>query len=161
MSDNITTRAEIIDELNGDTPIVQAQQQILANWVSDMIANRLVVTPVEDTVIKVARIRGIKSVVVQGVTEAEIASAMMTELENLGRRTLAAGNPLPRFTSPPPTVSEDVAKCLVHSRVKGLLKTRSKSWGARREKLPPHIMAALLADFDQLLTRHACQIESA
>jgi len=144
-----------------DSPNLQAQDEIINEWISSMMANRLVVKHVDGSIFKIGRINGIKSILVQGETEDEITTAMQAALQDFARQRFALSQPLPRFTAPPPAVAEEVAKCLVHSRVKGLLKARSKSWGAKREKLPPHIMAALLADFDSLLTRHACQIESA
>jgi len=130
-------------------------------WISDMLANRMVVKDVEGTVIKVARICGISSIVVQGVTDSELDEAMHKQLEAYASRQITAGLPLPDFGKAVPEVNPEVAKVVVTSRLKALLKARAKGWAVNRTNLPPHILPAFLADLDVLIGRYASTIPNA
>jgi hypothetical protein len=139
-------------------PVSQAHVQ---DWISTMLANHMVVKAIEETVVKVARIRGISSIVVQGVTDSEIDAAMRQQLEAFALRQITAGLALPEFGKAVPEVNPEVAKVVVTSRLKALLKARAKEWAVNRTNLPPHIIPAFLADLDVLIGRHASTLQSA
>lgn len=139
----------------------QARDLIVNEWLSSMLANRLIITDVPETVLKLGRIQGIKSIAITDATESQILERMRGELELFAERTLNAGQALPRFSTPPQAVSAEVAGVIVACRWRKLVRARLAEWGCVREKLPPQALPAFLVELDQLITRHAAQIQHA
>lgn len=165
IGEDVVAWAELPNAINVcgiiETALNPASQKHVQDWISDMLANRMVVKSIEETVFKVARIRGISSIVVQGVTDSEIDAAMRQQLEAFALRQITAGLALPEFGKAVPDVNPEVAKVVVTSRLKALLKARAKEWAVNRTNLPPHIIPAFLADLDVLIGRHASTLQSA
>lgn len=125
------------------------------SWVSDVLANRSVVQAIAETTQFVGRIRGLPSIAVTAESEAQATERLYGALVAHAERLLAAGHELPTWERPTPEVSPAMIALVRMSTLRRLLRERAGHWGAPRANLPAGACERLLADLDQLVTRHA------
>jgi predicted RNase H-like HicB family nuclease len=130
----------------------------LNTWVSETLANRAIVAPFEETEQFCGRIRGLPSIAVMGASESEALTNLRNALVAYGNRLLALGQSLPRWDRPVIEVSDQVRRVVRLSTLRDLVKERCKGWGDGRQNLPAHALDPILADFDQIITRHAMNL---
>lgn len=91
-------------------------------------------------------------------TESEVLATLCQDLEAWGMNEILAGRGLPESPRPLPTFSPEIRGLIKLSRLPGLLRARGACWGVERDKLPAGLVAAVLADLDAVVTRHAAQM---
>jgi len=131
-----------------------ALEQRFHDWVMQAL-DRVVVAPIAETDLFVARVKGYPSLSIGGRSEEDAMRQLSNELQSFAQRRLANGGTLPVFERPVRLIPPATMACVRISTLKRELKERSKSWGVTRRKLPPHLIEDILAEFDLLITRHA------
>lgn len=138
-------------------PVTDAKADRLKAWINAAMT-RVNVARVPDTDVFAARVKGLRNFVGTGSTE-EIASRDLEQrLEHWAKQRLTGGEELPFFDRPLVVVPAEIVRCIRLSTLRKLVIARSVQWGVARRKLPPHALDPLLADIDQLITRHAAQM---
>jgi hypothetical protein len=143
----------------GTTP-ESALREHIAAWVGGTLANRAIVEPVEGTERGfIGKVKGVPSVLVCSAAvpngETQVLEELHAKLTIYAERLIAAGKPLPVWEKPPVTVPPEVRGLVRLSRLRTVLLQRAGEWGTQRKNLPAHAIDSLLADLDQLITRHA------
>ena len=133
----------------------------ITTWVSSTLANRAVVTKLPDTDGFCGKVKGLPSIYTCSGHEAGVLQTLRATLECYAEMKMARGEPLPNWTTARIEVPSETVALVRVSRLRKLILARGEAWGVKREKLPAHIIGALLADFDQLITSHATAMPSA
>lgn len=152
------TNTSVIAQFMGHCSALRAQ---INEWVSSTLANRAIITPIPDTDGFTGRIKSLPSLFAAGTTEDVTLAELREKLHRYAERTLARGEELPKWDRAPVEVPAETVALVRVSRLRKLIIARGEQWGVKREKLPAHIIGSLLADFDQLITRHATAMASA
>lgn len=150
-------------EANANT---SAMRDRINTWVSTTIANRAKVEPVEGTERGfIGKVKGVPTVLVCSADvengEQQVLEQLRVNLTKYAERLIAAGKPLPVWEKPVLEVPPETRGLVRLSRLRAVLLQRAGDWGTQRKNLPAHITDAVLADLDQLITRHASAMASA
>jgi hypothetical protein len=130
----------------------------ITRWVAETLANRAVVEPLAETEQFTGRVRGVPSIAAVAGSESEVVEDLRVKLRTYAERKLAGGSALPEWDKPVVEVSDAVKRVVRLSTLRALLKDRCKQWGDGRLNLPAHALDPILADFDQIITRHAMNL---
>lgn len=138
-------------------PVTDAKADRLKAWLN-VAMNRVHASQVADTDVYAAKVKGLRQCVGTGSTEALAISDLEGKLTSWAEHRLTGGEELPFFDRPMVVVPAEIVRCIRLSTLRKLVIARAGQWGVVRRKLPPHALDPLLADIDQLITRHAAQM---
>lgn len=126
-------------------------------WLS-IAMTRVVIKPLEGTDTFTATLPPFRKFAVVERSESQALAEMRLRLEQWARSELLAGRDLPTWESQIPEITPAM-KCLVRmTNLRHELKCRAAEWGGERMNLPAGAVERCLVEIDQLVTRHAMQI---
>jgi hypothetical protein len=152
------------------SPLENRVIQDLANFHTDTLTDRAnawasaaltraKVLPVAETDSFTATLPPFRKFCGLGGIESTALAELRVKLIEFARMEMLAGRDLPTWEGKIPDITPAM-KCLVRmSNLRHELKTRASEWGGERQLLPAGAAERCLVEIDQLVTRHAMQIQ--
>lgn len=127
-------------------------------WVS-LALTKAKVKPVAETDKFIATLLPFRKLCGLSETESAALDDLRDKLIEHARRELCAGREFYTWESQIPEITPEVKRLVRLSNLRHELKVRAAQWGGERQLLPAGAVERCLADIDQLVARHAMQIQ--
>jgi hypothetical protein len=149
---------EIFDALaNKLTPATDTLTDRVISWVGHALT-RAKVSPVAGVDLYFTTLPPFRKLFGQGESESGALDDLRGKLVEFARAELIAGRALPTWESKTPEITPAMKGLVRLSNLRHELRTRAAEWGGERQLLPAGAVERCLVEIDQLVTRHAMQI---
>jgi hypothetical protein len=126
-------------------------------WVGHALT-RAKVRPVAETDQWTAVLPPFRKLCGHGGIESTALEDLREKLIEFARAELVNGRSLPTWESKTPEITPTMKSLVRLSNLRHALRTRAAEWGGERQLLPAGAVERCLVEIDQLVTRHAMQI---